>query len=88
MRCWKFFRSKVRIWTISHKKKLHVPDLNEGEKDIELERESGAKDSKRCKGVYCVDLGETFPTNIWLQRSASIQTRSSLVEFAAAEIDV
>ena len=40
MRCWKFFRSKVRIWTISHKKKLHVPDLNEGEKDIELERES------------------------------------------------
>ena len=38
MRSWKFFTSKVRIWTISPKKKLHVPDLNEGEKDIELKR--------------------------------------------------
>ena len=33
---------------------------------------------KRCEGVYCVDLGERFPTDIWLQSSASIQRRTSL----------
>ena len=37
---------------------------------------------EQCKGVYCVDLGESFPTHIWLQRSASIQLRTSLVKFA------
>ena len=37
---------------------------------------------ERCKGVYRVDLGETFPTNIWLQLLASIQTRTSLVKFS------
>ena len=37
---------------------------------------------KRCKGVHCVDLGESFPTSIYLQKSASIQPRTSLVKFA------
>ena len=32
---------------------------------------------KRCKGVHCVDLGESFPTSIYLQKSASIQPRTS-----------
>ena len=32
---------------------------------------------KRCKGVHCVDLGESFPTNIYLQNLASIQPRTS-----------
>ena len=27
---------------------------------------------KRCKGVHSVDLGESFPTNIYLQNLASI----------------
>ena len=27
----------------------------------------------RCKGVHCVDLGESFPTDILLQNLASIQ---------------
>ena len=40
---------------------------------------------KRCKGVYCVDLGERFPTNIWLQSSASIQRRTSPVKFARSK---
>ena len=33
---------------------------------------------ERCKGVRCVDLGESFPTSIYLQNLASIQpsTRS------------
>ena len=39
-----------------------------------LRLESGAK---RCKGVHCVDLGESFPTSIYLQKSASIQPRTS-----------
>ena len=37
---------------------------------------------KRCKGVHCVDLGESFPTGIYLQNLASIQPRTSLVKFA------
>ena len=28
---------------------------------------------ERCKGVHCVDLDESFPTNIYLQNLASIQ---------------
>ena len=37
---------------------------------------------KRCKGVRCVDLGESFRTSIYLQNLASIQPRTSLVKFA------
>ena len=33
-------------------------------------------DSKRCKGVHCVDLGESFPTTIYLQKLALIQPRA------------
>ena len=36
---------------------------------------------ERCKGVHCVDLGESFPTNIYLQKSASIQPRTSPSKF-------
>ena len=32
---------------------------------------------ERCKGVHCVDLGESFPTSIYLQNLASIQPRTS-----------
>ena len=35
----------------------------------------------RCKGVHSVDLGESFPTSIYLQTSASIQPRTSLSKF-------
>ena len=37
---------------------------------------------ERCKGVHCVDFGESFPTSIYLQNLASIQPRTSLVKFA------
>ena len=36
---------------------------------------------ERCKGVHCVDLGESFPTRIYLQKSASIQPRTSPSKF-------
>ena len=36
---------------------------------------------ERCKGVHCVDLGESFPTSIYLQKSASIQPRTSRSKF-------
>ena len=36
---------------------------------------------ERCKGVHCVDLGESFPTSIYLQKSASLQPRTSLSKF-------
>ena len=38
--------------------------------------------SERFKGVHFVDLGESFPTSIYLQNLASIQPRRSLVKFA------
>ena len=34
-----------------------------------------------CKGAYFVDLGESFPTNIYLQNVASIQPRTSPNKF-------
>ena len=37
---------------------------------------------ERCKGVHCVDLGESFPTSIYLMKSASIQPRTSPSKFA------
>ena len=37
---------------------------------------------KRCKGVHCVDLGESFPTSIFLQNLASIQRKTSSEKFA------
>ena len=36
---------------------------------------------ERCIGVHCVDLGESFPTSIYLIKSASIQPRTSPSEF-------
>ena len=36
---------------------------------------------ERCKGVHCVDLGDSFPTSIYLQKSASIQPRTSPSKF-------
>ena len=36
---------------------------------------------ERCKGVHCVDLGESFPMSIYLQKSASIQPRTSPSKF-------
>ena len=39
------------------------------------------RERERCKGVHCVDLGESFPTRIYLQKSASIQPRTSPSKF-------
>ena len=41
---------------------------------------------KRCKGVHCVDLGESFPTHIYLQNLASIQPRTSLLKFEGGRV--
>ena len=39
-----------------------------------------------CKGVLCVDLGESFQTHIYLQNLASIQPRTSPLNFAGAPL--
>ena len=39
-------------------------------------------ESGRCKGVHCIDLGESFQTHIYLQNLASIQPRTSRLKFA------
>ena len=35
---------------------------------------------ERCKGVHCVDLGESFPTSIYMLNLASIQQITSPVK--------
>ena len=42
---------------------------------------------ERCKGVHCVDLGESFPTRIYLQKSASIQPRTSPSKFGGGKFN-
>ena len=37
-----------------------------------------------CKGVYCVDLDESFQTHIYLQNLASIQPRTSPLKFVGS----
>ena len=37
-----------------------------------------------CKGVHCVDLGESFQTHIYLQNLASIQPRTSPLKFVGS----
>ena len=37
-----------------------------------------------CKGVHCVDLGESFQTHIYLQNLASIQPRTNHVKYPPA----
>ena len=39
---------------------------------------------ERCKGVRCVDLGESFHMSMYLHNLASIQPRTSLVKFAGS----
>ena len=36
----------------------------------------------KCKGVLCVDFGESFQTHIFLQNFVSIQPRTSPAKFA------
>ena len=40
---------------------------------------------EQCRGVHCVDLGESFHTHIYLQNLASIQPRTSPLKFAASQ---
>ena len=37
---------------------------------------------EQCKGMLCAELGESFPTHIYLQNFASIQPRTSPLKFA------
>ena len=39
-----------------------------------------------CKGVHCVDLGESFQTHIYLQNLASIQPRTSPLKFVGSPL--
>ena len=42
----------------------------------------------RCKGVHCVDLGESFPTSIYLQNLASIQPRTGPISRSVSNITI
>ena len=59
---------KIRNSTFNREKMLAIFGWN-----FEIE--------ERCKGVHCVDLGESFPTSIYLMKSASIQPRTSPSKF-------
>ena len=51
-------------------------NLAESEKNVQLFLKRKLEIRKRCKGVPCVDLGESFPTSVYLQILASIQPRN------------
>ena len=60
--------------------------FDRGEGDAEERRRHALKSlpqlvCKECKGVHCVDLGESSPTRIYLQNLASIQPRTSPSKF-------
>ena len=61
-------------------KKLEIQLFNR-EKSLEIFDEK-IEIRERCKGVHCVDLGENFPTSIYLQKSSSIQPKTGLSKFA------
>ena len=71
MRFSAFFKI-YKICITFHRSKLKISAIFTKKIDIE----------ERCKGVHCVDLGESFPTHIFLQNLASIQPRTSPVKFA------
>ena len=58
----KFKKSKIQLF--NREKNLAIFD-----EKIEIR--------ERCKGVHCVDLGESFPTSIFLQNLVSIQLKTS-----------
>ena len=43
---------------------------------------------EKCKGVFCVDLGESFQMSIYLQKSASIQPRTSPSKFGGKLLNI
>ena len=43
------------------------------------------EDAELCERVHCVDLGESFPTHIYLQNLASIQPKTSPLKFAGSD---
>ena len=45
------------------------------------------RERKRCKGVHCLDLGESFQTHINLQNFVSIQPRTSTPKICRKLID-
>ena len=67
-----FEDSKIAL-LLEQKKKTKTPTWHFLSNNVILEQ---------CKRVYCVDLGESFQTHIYLQNSASIQPRTSPVKFA------
>ena len=69
---WRFLTKKLRL---ENRFGIHFSPMD----SKTVQRDSIPK---RCKGVHCVDLGESFPTSISLQNLASIQPRTSLVKFA------
>ena len=67
----KFWQDNLDLQKIGKKQQTNLTIFNE---NFEIR--------ERCKGVHCVDLGESFPTSIYLQNLASIPPRTSLVKFA------
>ena len=92
MRSTAFFKL-YKICILLHRCNLKIFAKNRFEKSAISVKFKTAKNSaifnenfeirERCKGVHCVDLGESFPTNIYLQKSASIQPRTSRSKFGS-----
>ena len=75
------FSSKIAIFFATELMKIHY--FNRKKKLAIFDEKIPRRiPRERCKGVHCVDLGESFPTHIFLQKLASIQPRTSPVKFA------
>ena len=60
------------------------PALREGFRALPVATLAKFLKKSLCKGVHCVDLGESFQTHVYLQYFVSIQPRMSPVKFAAS----
>ena len=91
------FNSGLRIWQISVK--FAAKHHRFGEKTAAFAKKlaTSLRNTKidenfeireRCKGVHCVDLGESFPTSIFLQNLTPTQPRTSPVKFERATAGV
>ena len=56
---------------------MNIHEFNREKVLANFDEKIEIRERERCKGVHCVDLGESFPTHIYLQHLASIQPRTS-----------
>ena len=73
----KFRQNSDKVWPTSSEILTNLANFGEQIVKNSAIFEQKVEHCERCKGVHCVDLGESFPTHINLQKLASIEPRTS-----------